>query len=423
MIILRNITRVKKEQQRIASLTERAIRSEEFLHAVTESIATGVYATDIDGRCMFVNPAAEQALGWSAAEMQGQNIHELIHQTHADGSPYPEAECPLLDVRQTGVSVRIENEFFVRRDGTRFPVSCSSAPLHVGGTLAGATVAFHDMSERHRLEAALRARADELEQEGRIKDEFFAMVSHELRTPMTSIVGWTQLLQHSLSERKVVDEQVREALVAIASSASLQDRIIGDMLDLSRIATSKLHLDIVQVDFREILHAVASTFRPIAEGKGLDLIIAADGGGPALVLGDDGRLRQIMSNLLTNAVKFTPTGGSITVAMRADERQIVVSVTDTGVGIAPEFLPRIFQKFAQARAGTEAGGLGLGLAIVRALVEAHRGSVSVASGGAGARHRVHHPPSPQSASGAEQSRCAVESVRDPVREIRAIHSR
>jgi signal transduction histidine kinase len=294
-----------------------------------------------------------------------------------------EAECELRNVVLTGVSVTADNDFFIRRDGTGFRISYSSAPLRVDGTLVGAAVAFQDMSERHRLEEALRARADELEEEGRAKDEFFAVVSHELRSPMTSILGWTQLLRSWLESSGHADDEAREALEAIRASASLQDRIIADMLDLSRSVTGKLHLTFSTVDAVEVVHAATAALRPVAEAKGVRLRLVQDVPPGCTIPGDEVRLRQIVSNLVGNSIKFTPAGGEVTVTLRAADGDVVTSVRDTGVGIEPEFLPRVFERFAQAGSARGAGGLGLGLAIVRALVEEHRGSISASSAGLG----------------------------------------
>ncbi len=379
--VLHDVTSLYEERQKVARITERLVHSEEFLRAVTQSVATGIYAIDVEGRFTFFNAAAEQALGYTAAELLGRNAHETIHHTKADGTPNLEDECVLRNVVRTGVSVTADNDFFVRSDGTGFRIAYSSAPLQVDGALVGAAVAFQDISERHRLEEALRARADELEEEGRAKDEFFAVVSHELRSPMTSILGWTQLLQEWLDSSGQADEEAREALEAIRASASLQDRIIADMLDLSRSVTGKLNLNFGTVDALEVVQAATAALRPVAETKGVRLRLVHDAPAGLAVHGDEARLRQIVSNLVGNSIKFTPPGGEVTVTLRADESDVVTTVSDTGVGIAPEFLPRVFERFAQAGSARASGGLGLGLAIVRALVEEHHGSISASSAG------------------------------------------
>jgi PAS domain S-box-containing protein len=381
--VLHDVTSLYEERRKVATITERLVHSEEFLRAVTQSVPTGIYAIDVDGRFTFVNAAAEQALGWTAAELEGRSAHETIHHTKVDGSPHLEAECALRNVVRTGVSVTADNDFFIRSDGTGFRIAYSSAPLRVDGRLVGAAVAFQDMSERHRLEEALRARADELEEEGRAKDEFFAIVSHELRSPMTSILGWTQMLQAWLESSGHTDPDAREALEAIRASASLQDRIIADMLDLSRSVMGKLHLHFDTVDAAETVHAATAALRPAAEARGVHLRLVQNAPPGCTIHGDEARLRQIVSNLVGNAIKFTPAGGAVTVTLRAGDGDVVISVRDTGVGIAPEFLPRVFERFAQAGSARGAGGLGLGLAIVRALVEEHRGSISASSAGLG----------------------------------------
>lgn len=377
------IVYVLRDVTRISSLSDQLRGSDEFLRALTASVGVGIYALDSAGRFTFANAAAEEALGWSDAELRGRDAHATIHHSRPDGSPNPASECPLRKVVETGVTVKVENDYLLRRDGTGFRATCSSTPLITDGTLRGAVVSFEDITERRRMEDALRARADELEQETRARDEFFALVSHELRTPMTSIIGWGSLLKQWLQSSGIDDEDPKEALTAIMSSAAIQDRLVADMLDLSRIVTGKLHLKKEATDLAAIAEETVGALRPAAVAKDVALTIDTGGGGGCVVWGDRARLRQVITNLAGNAIKFTGAGGRVDVQVRSDGNEAVVCVSDTGSGIAPEFLPRIFQKFVQAEAGTRAGGLGLGLAITRAIVDAHGGSISATSAGVG----------------------------------------
>jgi|GEM_PF-2163079 len=380
--IFRDVSATRDEQQRIVTLTEERIRSEEFIRTVTQSVAEGIYAIDLEGRAMFGNAAAEQLLGWKLDDLRQENVHDFIHRQRADGTPIRREECPLLEVLRTGSSVQIENELFTRKDGSTVAVACSSSPIRIAGKVVGAALAFHDISERKRLEDALRSRADRLEREGHEREEFFALVSHELRTPLTTILGWTQMLKVSMQQAGRLDGMATQALDAIASSVYIQDRLVADMLDVSRIATGKLHLEIAPFDLGPLVKLAVESLRPTAMAKELGLELQRCEG-PLIVSGDPSRLSQVVSNLLSNSIKFTPPGGQITVRVEQTPGHVRIAVSDTGVGIAPEFLPRVFHKFEQGSAGMRAGGLGLGLAIVRALVEAHQGSVSAASEGLG----------------------------------------
>ena len=229
------------------------------------------------------------------------------------------------------------------------------------------------------LESERRAR-DKAEEATRLKDEFLATLSHELRTPLNAILGWGRLLQTG----SVPEEKKSKALDTIVRNAVAQNQLIDDLLDVSRIISGKLRLNVDSIDINQILEAAIDVVRPAADAKGVRLqpLLDPDAG---LISGDAGRLQQIVWNLLTNAVKFTPRGGRVHIVLRREESCIAISVADTGVGIAAEFLPYVFHRFRQQDGAItrRAGGLGLGLAIVKNLVELHGGSVSARSDGEG----------------------------------------
>ena len=224
---------------------------------------------------------------------------------------------------------------------------------------------------------AERARA-EAEAANRIKDEFLATLSHELRTPLTSLLGWSSVLREARRDEKVLNQ----GLEAIDRNARVQAQLIDDLLDVSRIVSGKLNLDVRPLDITSVARAAINVVRPAADAKGILLDYWAEPGLGA-ICADSARLHQIIWNLLSNAVKFTPNGGRIHVRVEQDGSDARVSVKDTGQGIDPEFLPRVFDRFRQADSSTTRsfGGLGLGLAIVRHLVELHGGTVSAQSEG------------------------------------------
>src|SRR5688500_1282918 len=226
---------------------------------------------------------------------------------------------------------------------------------------------------------AERARA-EAEAANRIKDEFLATLSHELRTPLTSLLGWSSVLREARRDEKVLSQ----GLDAIDRNARVQAQLIDDLLDVSRIVSGKLNLDVRPLDISSVVRAAINVVRPAADAKGIRLdYLAAPGLGA--ISADSGRLHQIIWNLLSNAVKFTPQGGEIKIRIEQERSHAKVTVQDTGQGIDPEFLPRVFDRFRQADSSTTRsfGGLGLGLAIVRHLVELHGATVSAESEGAG----------------------------------------
>jgi len=227
------------------------------------------------------------------------------------------------------------------------------------------------------LVRAERART-EAEAANRIKDEFLATLSHELRTPLTSLLGWSSVLREAKRDQKVLTQ----GLEAIDRNARVQAQLIDDLLDVSRIVSGKLNLEVRPLDITSVARAAINVVRPAAEAKEISLDYSAAPGLGA-ISADSARLHQIIWNLLSNAVKFTPHGGKICVRVEQDGLDARVTVKDTGQGIEPEFLPRVFDRFLQADSSTTRsfGGLGLGLAIVRHLVELHGGTVSAASEG------------------------------------------
>ncbi|MFP5287595.1 MAG: response regulator [Thermoanaerobaculia bacterium] len=221
------------------------------------------------------------------------------------------------------------------------------------------------------------------EEANRIKDEFLATLSHELRTPLNSILGWAQVLRTG----KVDEDTTARALEAVERNARAQAQLISDLLDVSRIITGKLRLELKPVDLSRLIDAALDSVRPAADAKGIRILVTLDRGirGIGPLVGDPDRLQQVVWNLLSNAIKFTPQGGSVEVRLGQREGQAEIAVRDTGAGIRPDFLPYVFDRFRQAESSTtrQHGGLGLGLSIVRHLVELHGGTVAVESPGEG----------------------------------------
>ena len=234
--------------------------------------------------------------------------------------------------------------------------------------------------ERTRLEAAERAARGEAERAERAKDEFIATVSHELRTPLNAVLGWARLLRLG----KLDPAATSRAVETIERSAQAQAQIVDDLLDVSRLVKGELRLDVRPVELVPVIEAAIDAVRPAANARGVSIAtVLMPRAGP--VSGDPGRIQQIVWNLLSNAVKFTPSGGRVEVRLEQEGGEVVIRVRDTGAGIAGAFLPHVFERFRQEDSSSTRvhGGLGLGLAIVRHLVEAHGGSVAAASEGPG----------------------------------------
>jgi PAS domain S-box-containing protein len=252
--------------------------------------------------------------------------------------------------------------------------------VSLDGTVADVTDRKRLEAERERLLAAERAARGEAERTSRMKDEFLATLSHELRTPLNAILGWSQILRRG----RMTADEVAQAVDVIERNARGQAQLISDLLDMSRIISGKVRLDVRGYPIADAVRAAVDSVRPAADGKAVRLEAVID---PAVgtVVGDPDRVQQVLWNLLTNALKFTPKGGSVRVALARVDSHVEVTVADTGKGIPPAFLPYVFDRFRQADASTtrEHGGLGIGLSIVKSLVELHGGSVDVASAGDG----------------------------------------
>jgi signal transduction histidine kinase len=255
--------------------------------------------------------------------------------------------------------------------------------------------------QREQLLVTERAARNEAERAARSKDEFLATISHELRTPLQAIIGWAAVLSSSGTE----PDDIARAVEVIERNAYAQARLVDDLLDMSRIITGKIHLDMQQVELQPVIGAALETIRPSAEAKGVRILTTLDAHtGP--VVGDANRLQQIIWNILSNAVKFTPEGGKVEVMLKRVDSQAEIAVSDTGQGIAPEFLPYVFDEFQQADASTSRkhGGMGLGMAIVKHLVELHKGTVRAESlgEGLGATFRVNLPLATEAAIGQDK---------------------
>ncbi|HSO37359.1 MAG TPA: ATP-binding protein, partial [Labilithrix sp.] len=329
-----------------------------------------------DGYFRRVNPAFERTFGWTAAELCARPINDFVH---------PD-DVAATDAQRAGIaaggSLSKFEQRFRARDGTYRWLSWSA--VHENGTHYFVARDVTDeqvaLASRAKLFDEARAARDVAEKANRSMDEFLATVSHELRTPLNAMLGWTRLLRSD-----AVPESGRpKVLETIERNATVQAQLIEDLLDVSRIISGKMRLDVVSVDLVRVIEAALDVVRPAAEAKGVILRPLLD---PCAghVIGDGARLQQVVWNLLANAVKFTPRGGSVDVRLACVASSVEITVSDTGQGIKADFLEHVFERFRQADGATTRayGGLGLGLAIVKTIAELHGGSVRVESAGVG----------------------------------------
>ena len=353
--------------------TEQALReSNATLNALVESSPLAVVVTDMDGRVVRWNPAAERIFGWTAEEALGRPL-PFVPPHRRD-----ELRSNLAHVLAGRAIIGREAER-VRRDGSPITISISTAPLRdQHGTVVGVVGLAEDITERKRTAQELARLYDEVSRAARAKDEFLATLSHELRTPLNAMLGWVRLLRRG----QVPEDRVPYALEVVERNTLAQLRLIEDILDVSRIVSGKLRLHLERLDLLQVVSAAVEAQRPSAEARALALEIDLPDE-QLCVEGDFERLLQVVSNLIANAVKFTPHGGRVSIALERRGADAVLRVADTGIGIDPEFLPHVFERFRQAdsAASRRHGGLGLGLAITRHIVEAHGGTIAAHSPG------------------------------------------
>ena len=343
----------------------------------------------LDGRFQRINPAFQEVLGFSEEELLAMSIFELLHPDDL-GATLSEYEGLAAGEPVTFMENRLRS-----KDDRYKWVAWSYFPVPEDGLAFGVG---RDMTEVRQNHEVLRLRARELEAANRVKDEFLATMSHELRTPLTSILGWSRLLQSN----QLSDKEKDRAIQVIQRNAEAQSKLIEDLLDVSRIITGKLRIEVQPVSFASITEGVINSLRPAVDAKQLQIETSIDpAAGP--ILGDPARLQQIVTNLLSNAIKFTPNGGRIDVSLKREDLCVRLEVRDSGVGIAAEHLPYIFERFRQVDSSTVRahGGLGLGLAIVDYLVRQQAGTVAAESEGVdqGATFIVEFPLTPSEAIG------------------------
>jgi PAS domain S-box-containing protein len=345
------------------------------LASIVDSSDDAIVSKDLNGIVTSWNAAAERIFGFTAAEMVGQSIRRLI--------PYDrqQEEDEVLSRIRRGERVDHYETIRQRKDGSLVPVSLTVSPIRrQDGIIIGASKIARDVSEREKAEQERQRLLVVAREASRLKDEFLATLSHELRTPLNAIVGYVRMLQSDLLQ----GEKRTRALDTVARNVTSLTQIVEDVLDVSRIISGKLRLDVQPVELPPVIQNAVETVRPAADAKGVQLVTILDPR-TALVSGDPERLQQILWNVLSNAVKFTERRGTVQVRLERVNSHVEITVSDTGAGIPAEFLPHVFDRFRQADAGItrERGGLGLGLAITRHLVELQGGRIFAESDGPG----------------------------------------
>jgi PAS domain S-box-containing protein len=393
---------VREQALQLSAMNTELKQSEERFRSLSTCSPIGIFETDTEGRFTYTNPCYQEICGCSSADSCEQGWLECVHPQEkeraiASWSTY------ICQGQEYSADFQFQNF-----DGSLRWVEVRSSPmLSSQGELLGYVGTLEDITERKQAEE-VRAQIireqtarQEAEATNRMKDEFLAVLSHELRTPLTSMLGWSKILR----SKKLDEKATARALDAIERNATSQMKLIEDILDVSRIIRGQLRLHLSVVNLISVIEAALEAVRPLAETKGIELNTTLDTS-LGSVCGDPARLQQVVWNLLTNAIKFTPTGGKVEVRLQAiqpeewepqelfPQEKVQISSTsaplrfskttyaqiqviDTGIGIASDFLPKVFERFRQADSTTTRshGGLGLGLSIVRHLVELHGGLI------------------------------------------------
>jgi len=337
------------------------------LAAIVASSDDAIVSKDLNGRIMSWNAAAERMFGWTAEEAIGKHITLIIPQDRLGEEDYV-----LSRIRQ-GLIVDHFETVRQRKDGSSIHISVTISPIHApDGTVVGASKIARDITEQLRLR-------QEAEEANRLKDEFLATLSHELRTPLNTVIGYTAMLRKGMMD----SAQQAKALDVIDRNARVLTDLVGELLDTSRVVTGKIRLQMRDTSLSALAHESAENIRPSVNAKGLVLDERIEPN--VTIFGDADRVRQIMWNLLTNAVKFTPSGGRIELEVWAEAPHGCIVVRDTGIGVPADALPHIFKRFWQAESARmrEHTGLGLGLALSRHLTELHGGTIEAKSAGEG----------------------------------------
>ena len=363
----RDVTQLRKIQR---DLSEREAR----IRLLLDSTAEGIIGLGPDGLCTFVNPSCVRMLGYTSADdLIGHQIHPLLHPSKADGTGHVEEECAIYSPLRTGKGTHSDAETITRADGSSFLSEYWSYPIRRGNQIAGVVLTFLDITDRKRAE-------DEIRMAARRREEFLAMLSHELRNPLSAVVNAARVMRAPTVKPETIDK----ARQIVERQSRHMARLLDDLLDVSRITRGGIELRKEDLDLRDVIRTAIESLAPVFEERKSQL--HTDMPDEVLpVRGDSARVQQIVVNLLSNAARYSPPGGPIYLSATADGGSVLLKVKDRGRGISPSMLSDIFELFVQDGQGLErsTGGLGIGLTLVRQIVELHGGEVHAHSDGPG----------------------------------------
>ncbi|MEJ7928917.1 ATP-binding protein [Ramlibacter sp. AN1015] len=380
LLLKERIEQLSREISRRRMAEAALLEAKEWYRVTLESIGDAVVVTDREGRVTFMNAVAQELTGWPLQDAERRHLDEVF--VIVNDETRASVESPVSKVLRLGGIVGLANHtLLIRRDGSELPIDDSGAPIRsADGTLGGVVLVFRDLSERYRLERELVHKTRRLEETDRRKDEFLSMLAHELRNPLAPLRNGV----HLLSTRYAQVQGVGRLAGMMGRQIEHMVRLVDDLLDVARLTRGAIRLQTEHMRLADAIEQAAEMSRPHMDSRGLRFTVALP---PPTVWvdGDRTRLVQVVSNLLSNAAKFTPPGGSVQLGYMSEGGQAVVSVIDTGAGIEAELLPRIFELFVQGDATLErsSGGLGIGLTIAQSIAHMHGGDIEASSRGPG----------------------------------------
>jgi PAS domain S-box-containing protein len=357
-VSLQDLARNEAERRKETVAARREVR------AVLRGTGDGIIGVGLNGACTFLNEAGSRLLGYSKQELKGKSVHNMIHHTRWDGSDYPLKECPVHLSLASGDTARTLDDILWRKDGSSFPVQLAVSPMTDGLEILGVVLTFTDMTEIREAEEALKQAIS-------ARDEVLAVVSHDLRNPVGTIAAAAELV----ADVPLSQERRNEHLHTIRRAAGRVNRLIQSLLDVAKIEAGKITLELSFEEINELVNDAVTQAGWLAEQEGVQLLFEEEEM-PSRVHVDRNKMLQVLSNLIENALKYTPEGGRVTVSAKREGDNVLIVVADTGVGIEPQVLNNLFDRFWQGHR-KDGKGSGLGLTIVKGILQAHGTTANV----------------------------------------------
>ena len=357
-VSLQDLARNEAERRKETVAARREVR------AVLRGTGDGIIGVGLNGACTFLNEAGSRLLGYSKQELKGKSVHSMIHHTRWDGSDYLLKECPVHLSLASGDTAKTFDDILWRKDGSSFPVQLAVSPMTDGLEILGVVLTFTDMTEIREAEEALKQAIS-------ARDEVLAVVSHDLRNPVGTIAAAAELV----ADVPLSQERRNEHLHTIRRAADRVNRLIQSLLDVAKIEAGKITLELSFEEINELVNDAVTQAGWLAEQEGVQLLFEEEEMSSRVHV-DRNKMLQVLSNLIENALKYTPEGGRVTVSAKREGDNVLIVVADTGVGIEPQVLNNLFDRFWQGHR-KDGKGSGLGLTIVKGILQAHGTTANV----------------------------------------------